>query len=149
MVNDTLIKSTYNEAAFKMARINRCQEIIAVVNQDLFRWYDELGAYGYQIKHTELYNLKSEVWGKMGDNEKKSLLQSFKLYSELIKSRPAFVFVSVNSMSGSKRSRVLDKNNSELIEELLTHLQMDINVMLELAGYSTFTADDDAGDPYN
>ena len=149
MPADITSKSTYNEASFKMARINRSQEILAIVNMDLFRWYDEFGGYGYHIKKTELYNLRSEVWGKLGDKEKTKLNSYFSLYDDAIKIKPVFVFDTISGIDGQKKARRLSEENSVFMDKLLSDLQMYINELLELAGYSTFTAEDDSGDPYN
>lgn len=146
---DVTSKSTYNEASFKMARINRSQEILAIVNMDLFRWYDEFGGYGYHIKKTELYNLRSEVWGKMGTTEKEKLNKLFEMYDDVVKLKPVFVFDTINGIEGQRKARRLHEDNAIFMERVLSGIQMYINELLELAGYSTFTAEDDSGDPYN
>jgi len=146
---DISSKSSYNEAGFKMQRIDMCQQRISYVNHNLLAFYNEIGDYGYKIKKTELENLKSEVWGKLSEPAKKNCLQYTNMLDSLLKTSPVFENKQISSVGGFKKSSTVNHDNWELFKQVLDRFQEYINELLEEAGYSTFTIDTFDGDPYN
>jgi len=149
MGDDGIDKSGYNEASYKMIRLDLAQKIIAVVKQDLIEWYDEKGGYGYKIMRIELDNLISEIWGKMGDVEKEKIRELRDLYDEGLIIKPIYVYNTIRGIGDSKKTKQINAENYKWLCSLLFEFHMYINELLEKAGYSTFTVDTFDGDPYN
>lgn len=150
MGDEGIDKSGYNEAAFKMARIDECQKKINYVNGNLLAFYYEFNGYGYVIKRTEMSNLISEVWGKMDPPNKKKIMQYQNLIDEAFKVYPVHIQKKISNFEGSNKNSKINPTNYIKITQLLFNVHMYINELLEAAGYSTFTIDaDDANDPYN
>jgi len=149
MGEDTIDKSGYNEASFKMQRLHESQRRISYVNQDLLKYYYELAGYGYRIKRAEIFNLITEVWGKLDKTNKDKLNECKKAiddYSELF---PIRVMVSLPNAMEDKKRNIINMDNFKKFEKLLDAVHLYVNELLEEAGYSTFTIEGDDGDPYN
>ena len=142
-------KSGYNEASFKMQRLHEWQRSIAHVNSDLGKFYPELGVYGFEYKITMLENLVSELWGKMDDDAKKKLNQYRDLIKDFQRLRPIYKEIKINSVGDEVKQRQLNRENLNILSDLLYEYNMYINELLEKAGYSTFTVDTFDGDPFN
>lgn len=150
MGEDVIDKSGYNEAAFKMARINQCQEKINYVNNNLVAFYYEFGAYGYIVKRSEMQNLMSEVWGKLDTTNKDKVKKYQKLIRDAFEFFPVHIQKKVSQFEGNKKVSNINVENLKKIERLLFEVHMYINELLEAAGYSTFTLEaDNPNDPYN
>jgi len=153
MGEESIDKSGYNEAAFKMARINDCQRRINFVNSNLLAFYYEFGAYGYAVKRTELLNLISEVWGKLDsakNGNRDKCKEYTKMMDDMLEYKPIHTQRRINDVGGSKKTSKVNTENFKNISKLLFVIHMYINELLEAAGYSTFTIEaDDANDPYN
>jgi len=149
MGDDSIDKSGYNEAQYKMLRLHESQRRISYVNQDLLTYYPEFGAYGYIVKKTELENLSQEVWGKLDTTNKNKLDKLRVLVDDILELYPVHKTVNVIAMDGEKKKKMVDSNNFKRLKELLIHFHSYVNELLEAAGYSTFTIDGDDGDPYN
>lgn len=149
MGEEGIDKSGYNEAAFKMARIDECQKKINFVNNNLAAFYYEFNAYGYLVKRTELENLMSEVWGKLDDKNKSKVRAYQQLVRDSFELWPVHIQRKVPEFEGNKKTSRVSSENLKKISELLFTVHMYINELLEAAGYSTFTIEADDGDPYN
>jgi len=146
---DISSKSGYNEAGYKMMRIDMSQKRISFVNHNLLAWYGDIGDYGFKIKKTELENLKSEVWGKLGDKPKENCLKYIGMLDSLLIDNPVFTNKRLVTVDGPKKSSTVNEANWNLFKTVLDRFQEYINELLEEAGYSTFTVDTFDGDPYN
>jgi len=150
MGDDTIDKSGYNEAAFKMARIDECQKKINLVNNNLVAWYPDFNAYGYIIKRTELENLMSEVFGKLDDVNKKKVKRLRQMMQDMFALFPVHIQKKVSEFEGNKKTSKISNENFLKVSNLLFHIHMYINELMEAAGYSTFTLEaDNPNDPYN
>ena len=146
---DISSKSGYNEASYKMIRIDASQKRIAAVNHNLLGWYGDIGDYGYKIKKVELENLKSEVWGKLGDDAKERCNQLIEILDNSLEKKPIHELVKINGVEGQKKTARVNSENFKYFKKWLDILQEYINELLEDAGYSTFTVDTYDDDPYN
>ena len=150
MGDDTIDKSGYNEAAFKMARIDECQKKINLVNNNLVAWYSDFNAYGYIVKRTELENLMSEVFGKLDDVNKKKVKRLRQMMQDMFALFPVHIQKKVSEFEGNKKTSKISNENFLKVSNLLFHIHMYINELMEAAGYSTFTLEaDNPNDPYN
>jgi len=150
MGDDTIDKSGYNEAAFKMARIDECQKKINLVNNNLVAWYPDFNAYGYIVKRTELENLMSEVFGKLDDVNKKKVKRLRQMMQDMFALFPVHIQKKVSEFEGNKKTSKISNENFLKVSNLLFHIHMYINELMEAAGYSTFTLEaDNPNDPYN
>jgi hypothetical protein len=150
MSSDTVEKSAYNEAAFKMARINECQRRINYVNQDLLKYYHELFGFGYRVKMSELKNLLMECYGKMDDTQKKKINDYLKLMDNLLRYFPFRTINKIVTIKGLKSVSNFNDENFDNFRKILDEVHMYSQEIIELAGYSTFTMEgDDEDDPYN
>ena len=149
MGDETISVSGYNEASYKMLRLHESQRKISFVNQDLLKFYPELGGYGFNIKITELGNLRQEVWGKLDDKNKKKLTKWRKLIDSFLEYKPIHEIKKIVDMEGERKQKKVNMENFKALREMLELTHSYINELLEAAGYSTFTMDDDDGDPYN
>jgi len=150
MGDDTIDKSGYNEAAFKMARIDECQKKINLVNNNLVAWYPDFNAYGYIVKRTELENLMSEVFGKLDDVNKKKVKRLRQMMQDMLALFPVHIQKKVSEFEGNKKTSKISNENFLKVSNLLFHIHMYINELMEAAGYSTFTLEaDNPNDPYN
>lgn len=149
MGEDTIDKSGYNEASYKMMRLHESQRRISYVNQDLLKYYPELFGYGYIIKKTEIENLMQEVWGKLDEGSKNKVTELRRMMEDFLEFFPIFKTVRVTNVEGDKKVNKLDKENFKKYKDLLFSVHLYVSELLEAAGYSTFTIDTDDGDPYN
>lgn len=150
MGEESIDKSGYNEAAFKMARIDECQKKINYVNNNLVAWYPEFNAYGYVVKRTELENLMSEVYGKLDPANKKKVQNIQKMMQDSFSLFPVHIQKKVLDFDGNKKTSKVSTDNFLKISNFLFQVHMYINELLEAAGYSTFTIEaDNPNDPYN
>ena len=146
---DISSKSGYNEASYKMARIDMSQKRISFVNHNLLAWYGDIGDYGFKIKKTELENLKCEVWGKLGDVAKENCWKYLRMIDTLLVSNPVFTNKQLVTIGGNRKSSTVNQPNWDLLKMVLDRFHEYISELLEEAGYSTFTVDTYEGDPYN
>lgn len=149
MGEDTIDKSGYNEASFKMQRLHESQRRISYVTQDLLKYYHDLGGFGYIIKKAEIFNLGAEVWGKLNTTNKVKLENYKKAIENYLEFCPIRVIVSVPSVDGEKKTNTINIKNFKSFSNLLDYTHLYVNELLEEAGYSTFTIEGDDGDPYN
>jgi hypothetical protein len=149
MGEDSISVSGYNEASYKMLRLHESQRRISYVNQDLLKYYQEFYGYGYIVKKTEIENLMQEVWGKLDQANKDKVNLYRKLLDDLLDLYPVHEMKRVTNVEGEKKTNNVNKENFKKLKELLFIVHSYVNELLEQAGYSTFTMDDDDGDPYN
>lgn len=149
MSDDTIDKSGYNEASFKMERLNESQRRISFVNQDLLKYYNDLAGYGYIVKKSELGNLLMEVYGKLDSKNKETSDSYISLLNNYLEYFPIRTISYSNGIEGNKKFNNINQTNYKKFEKLLTTIHTYVLVMLEKAGYSTFTVEEDNGDPYN
>jgi hypothetical protein len=142
-------KSGYNEASFKMARLDASQKRIGIVNHNLTAFYNDLGDYGYKIKKTEIDNLIGEVWGKLSPETKKTIDTLRKIIDDSLKYKPIFTLLG-SGVSQEKPKKLINEDNLDFISSLLFKTHMYVHELLEEAGYTTFDQDQgDDEDPYN
>jgi len=149
MSEDTIDKSGYNEASYKMMRLHESQRRISYVNQDLIKYYHEFSGYGYIVKKTEIENLMQEVWGKLDTANKDKVSDLRKLMNNFIEEFPVFKMVRINNVEGERKVNKMMETNFKKLRDLLFEVHLYVSELLEEAGYSTFTMDVDDGDPYN
>lgn len=138
-------RSLFNEAQLKMYRLDRGQSRISDANLNPLSYNDTIGKYGYEIIITELNNLLSEVWGKLGEADKKKIKTIRNIVMDYLEFKPIFEIHNNNSISGFKSNKKINYKNWKELRELLFDYQMELNVLLEKAGYSTMS-DDAVGD---
>jgi hypothetical protein len=149
MGEDTIDKSGYNEASFKMQRLHESQRRINYVTQDLLKYYHDLGGFGYIVKKAEIFNLGSEVWGKLDPKSKEKLEKYKEAINNYLEFCPIRVIICVPSVMGEKKTNSINMKNFKNFAKLLDVTHLYVNELLEEAGYSTFTIEGDDGDPYN
>lgn len=148
-MGEEINKSLYNEASLKMIRLDRSQSRISDANLNPLSFNDTIGKYGYQIILTELNNLLGEVWGKLKDTNKTKITNIRSMVLDIMELKPIHITNYVNGIAGQSNTLTVNQENWKFLRELLFKYHMEINVLLDEAGYSTLSADDDEGDPFN
>lgn len=150
-MNSNIDKSAYNEASYKMARINECQTKINHVNGNLLKFYDEYGMFGYNVKKTELKNLLLECYGKLyKDKTHENKINLYiKIMDDFLIYLPFRTVKTIMTVSGPKKIESINQENLNNYKRILDEVHVYCEEAIEVAGYSTFSQDTyDPDDPY-
>lgn len=140
-------KSNFNEAFLKIERIHFFQSVIGEMWINPLKFQQDEMKYGYEIIISQLFNLLTEVWGKLTDKEK---IVGKKMKFELLdflEENKIYTSRSSQSMEGSKSKLYFNKKNWKELRMIIFDFEMWIQEMLEAHEYGSPNkiADEDAG----
>ena len=129
--------STYNEALLKMMRINESQKTINELWVNPLKYIPELDKFGFEVIVSELFNLLSEVWGKLSSKEKKEVSKQRTEILDFLEEKSIFRFQTFFGVSSSHKVQMVFKENWKQLREILFDFQNYLKELYELHEMST------------
>lgn len=150
-MEEEIKKSKFNEAGLKMTRVHKLQDTINICSLNKLGHFIDVNNIGvlpegernYKVIFQCLNQLLMEVWGKLEDNDRKSVSQKRNVINEFLKTKnPYQLIYDLNNRSYEE----LNVGNWVILEEQLIEYEEDIRNLLDKHKISGGNQDDEDGD---
>lgn len=148
--DESIIKSVFNEAGFKMRRIDKLQEIINTCSIDKLATFQGnillpflTGKRNYEVIFAAIKQLYAEVYPKLSNDERNAGNSKIAILNKFIKDYPATEKITINISALTPEKHEVPSAAWPIIEDQLTQLELLVRDYLETHEVSGSNKDED------
>lgn len=141
---DTGLESTYNEALFRVKRINDAQQLMNTLRTNMKSWNGYYCKYNYEVFISNVLSLFQEVKGKLSDTELKKVNKLREIIMSMLDLFPVHETITNDSISGKKKEYTINQTNWNMIQKVIFCMEDYAQELIEGHGLGTPNTDEEA-----
>ena len=139
------IKSGFNEAMFRMKRIDELKTEINLLWISPFLIHEKYGVMNYEVLSVMLLNLVPLVWAKSTPDEKEIIKKYRDTMLDYLEINPIFKQKDSNSIDGNKKLTIKDNDAWKKLRGLMFDFQLYLEEVYEIHELSSSNMEGDEG----
>lgn len=142
---EDIIKSEFNEASFRMRRIDECKRLINLLWTNPLTYQPEYNKYGYEVIFSNLLNLITIVWGKLKTPEREKIEKYRDTILDYMELKQIFIITNHEGYGSQKQTTSVDRKNWKILRRMLFNLELELEELFETHELSTPNQETEGG----